>query len=466
MKNIRTENDMLGEKEIPIDALYGIHTARAMENFSLAGRTVHPALIQAYGAVKLAAAETTHDLGRWDDETFSAIKSACLEMIEGSLSAHIKIDALQGGAGTATNMSVNEVLANRALQLLGKQPGDYKTVDPIEDLNRHQSTNDTYPTALKLAAINGLRQLEQSLIGLLESFQKREKDFNGVVKIGRTQLQDAVLTTMGRTMSAFAEAIGRDRWRIYKCEERLRVVNLGGTAIGTGLAAPRKYIFGVVEKLKNISGIGFARAENMVDCTQNADVFVEVSGMLNACATNLIKISQDLRLMGSGPSAGLGELSLPAMQAGSSIMPSKVNPVIPEAVIQAAVMVTANHSAITQAASMGNLELNAFLPLIADRLLDSLDLLSSSAELLHERCINGLTANQDACKTHINSTTATVTALVDRLGYELAGEISEIMKKTGKSAREVVIEKQILTEDEYNQLTSAAAVMSLGSRVN
>ena len=466
MNKTRTEHDMLGEKNVPEDALYGIHTARALENFPLAGRAIHPALIQAYGAVKLAAAETTRELGRWDDKTFIAIKSACCEMIDGNLTSHIKVDALQGGAGTATNMSVNEVLANRSLQLLGKQPGSYETVGPLEDLNRHQSTNDTYPTALKLAAINGLRQLEQSLMGLLESLQKREKDFNGIVKIGRTQLQDAVLTTMGRTMSSFAEAIGRDRWRVYKCEERLRVVNLGGTAIGTGLAAPRQYIFGVVEKLKEISGIGFARAENMVECTQNADVFAEVSGMLNACATNLIKISQDLRLMGSGPSAGFGELSLPPMQAGSSIMPGKVNPVIPEAVIQAAVMVTANHIAITQSVSMGNLELNAFMPLIADRLLDSLDLLSHAAELLHKRCINGLAVNSDTCKNHIDSATATVTALVDRLGYDNANKISKIMQATGKTTREVVVENKFITEDEYNQLTSSAAVMRLGSRGN
>lgn len=464
MTKTRTEKDMLGEKELPVDALYGIHSARAKENFSIAGRNIHPGLIQAYGAVKLAAAETTHELGRWDDETFAAIKCACCEMIEGSLNHHIDLDALQGGAGTATNMCVNEVIANRTLQLLEKQPGAYASIDPLEDINRHQSTNDTYPTALKLASINGLRQLEQSLVGLLEAFQKREKDFNGIVKIGRTQLQDAVLTTMGRTMSSFAEAIGRDRWRVYKCEERLRVVNLGGTAIGTGLTAPRQYIFRVVEKLKDISGIGFARAENMVECTQNADVFAEVSGMLNACATNLIKISQDLRLMASGPSAGIGELTLPAVQAGSSIMPGKVNPVVPEAVIQAAVMVTANHTAITQAVSMGNLELNAFLPLIADRILDSLDLLTRAADLLHKRCINGLSVNQETCRKHIDSATATITALVDRLGYDNASEISKIMRQTGKSARKIVIEKQMLTEDEFNQLTSSAAVMSLGSR--
>ena len=243
MSAYRREQDLLGERDVPADALHGIETERAVENFPLARRPVNAALIRAYGAVKLACARTNHELGWWDETKYRAIDAACVEMMEGRLDSHIIVDALQGGAGTSTNMNVNEVLANRALQLLGRQPGDYATVSPHDDINLHQSTNDTYPTALKVAAIGLLRLLERELVVLLEAFQRKEKETAGVVKIGRTEMQDAVLTTLGREMSAYAEAFGRDRWRVYKCEERLRVVNLGGTAIGTGVNAPRQYIF-------------------------------------------------------------------------------------------------------------------------------------------------------------------------------------------------------------------------------
>ncbi|MDT8301460.1 MAG: lyase family protein, partial [Sedimentisphaerales bacterium] len=256
----RQERDFLGNMMLPKEALYGIHTQRAMENFPLSHRPIHPSLIRAYGAVKLAAAQANDDLGVWDEVTFEVISQACTDMMEGRLDDYVRVDALQGGAGTSTNMNVNEVIANRALQLLGKNPGEYEIVHPINDINLHQSTNDTFPTALKIAAIKGLRNLEQALIVLLEAFQHNEKEFRNVVKVGRTQMQDAVLTTMGRTMSAYAEAFTRDRWRVYKCEERLRVINLGGTAIGTGLGAPRQYIFKVTEKLKAITGYGLARA--------------------------------------------------------------------------------------------------------------------------------------------------------------------------------------------------------------
>ena len=330
-------------------------------------------MVHAFGAVKLAAARTNHELGCWEQAKFAAIEAACEEMIRGDLDRHIVVDALQGGAGTSTNMNVNEVLANRALQLLGRPLGDYHAVNPHDDINLHQSTNDTYPTALRIAAIRLLRVLQRKVVALLETFQQKEKDFANVVKIGRTELQDAVLMTLGREMSAYAEAFARDRWRIYKCEERLRVVNLGGTAIGTALGAPRQYVFRVVEQLRQITGLGLARAENLVDATQNADVFVEVSGILRTLASNLLKIGNDLRLLASGPDAGLGEIRLPARQAGSSIMPGKVNPVIPEAVGQVAMYVMGCDQMILQASSAGNLELNQFLPLVADSLLGSLD---------------------------------------------------------------------------------------------
>lgn len=460
----RQEHDFLGSMNLPKQALYGIHTQRALENFPLSNRPVHPALIRAYGAVKLAAAQANHDLGTWDKATFEAITSACTEMTEGRLDEHVCVDALQGGAGTSTNMNVNEVIANRALQLLSKAPGDYDTLHPISDINLHQSTNDTYPTALKIAAIKGLRNLEQSLIVLLEAFQNKEKQFRDIVKVGRTQMQDAVLTTLGRSMSAYAEAFARDRWRVYKCEERLRVINLGGTAIGTGLGAPREYIFKVTEKLKAITGFGLARAENMVENTQNADVFVEVSGILSACATNLLKAAGDIRLMSSGPDAGLCEITPPAMQSGSSIMPGKVNPVIPEAVTQAALKVIGHHSVIAQACGMGSLELNPFLPLVADCLLDSLQLLDRSCTLLAERCVRGIEANKERCRKTINGATATITALIDTIGYETAEAVLRQSKETSQSLRDVVISKGYMTGDAFDEMISANAVTRLGSR--
>jgi aspartate ammonia-lyase len=463
MTDYRIEKDLLGEREVPADALYGVHTGRAVENFPLANRPVKPALIHAYGAVKLACIRTNHELGWPDAEKAGAIEAACREMMAGQLDAHIRVDALQGGAGTSTNMNVNEVLANRALQLLGRPLGDYGTVHPLDDVNLHQSTNDTYPTALKVAAIGLLRVLEREVVSLQEEFQKKEKAFAHVVKVGRTQLQDAVLVTLGREMSAYAEAFSRDRWRIYKCEERLRVVNLGGTAIGTGLAAPRQYIFRVVEELRAITGMGLARAENLMEATQNTDVFVEVSGILKACATNLLKVATDLRLLSSGPNAGIGELRLPPRQAGSSIMPDKINPVIPEAVSQAAMTVMANDQTIALAAAMGNLELNPFLPLIADALLGSLDLLTNACSTFRRHCVAGLEADEERCRRHVEGATATLTALVDEIGYQAAQEIAASAKASGSSIRDAVIGRGLMTAEQFDRLVSPESVTRLGS---
>ena len=463
MTDYRKENDLLGERDIPADALYGIHTQRAIENFPLACRAVNSALIHAYGAVKSACARTNHELGSWEPAKAEAIEAACAEMMEGLLDEHIVVDALQGGAGTSTNLNVSEVLANRALQIIDKPLGDYQAINPIEDINLHQSTNDTYPTALKVAAIQRLRDLEREVVGLLEAFQSQEKAMAHIVKVGRTELQDAVLTTLGRTMSAYADALARDRWRIYKCEERLRRINLGGTAIGTGLSAPRKYIFRVVEHLRDITGIGLARAENLVEATQNADVFVEVSGILKACAVNLLKTATDLRLMSSGPSAGFGEIILPERQAGSSIMPGKVNPVIPEAVSQAAMAVMANDQAIAQACAAGNLELNAFMPLIADSLLGSIDLLIGSCSIFRKFCVEGIKANEERCRDHVNDTTATVTALVEVIGYKAAQEIGSAAQSQNKSVRKIVLERGLMSEDKFEQLVSPESVTRLGS---
>ncbi len=491
---------------MPAEALYGIYTARALENFPLARRPVHPAMIHAYGAVKLACARVNRDqriegsrdrgieesTGQEDaaaknppevppttgdgqrdrhlpHTVWDALEQACEELADGRLDEHIVVDALQGGAGTSLNMNVNEVLANRALQLLGRPLGSYDrsvdplAVSPLDDLNRHQSTNDTFPTALRVAAIRLLRELERQVVALQEAFQAKEKQFAHVVKVGRTQLQDAVLTTLGREMSAYAEALSRDRWRIYKCEERLRVVNLGGTAIGTGVGAPREYIFRVVDELRAITGLGLARAENLVEATQNADVFVEVSGILKALAVSLLKISGDLRLLASGPDAGLGEIRLPARQAGSSIMPGKVNPVIPEAVAQAALLVMGHDQVIATACALGSLELNPFLPLVADCLLTSLDLLTRACEILRRHCVEGLEADEARCRELVERATVCAAALVPVLGYATAQEIAQAAQAEGKTVRELVLARGLLTSAQFDACICAEAVLRLGT---
>jgi len=464
MSEPRIEHDFLGSREIPAEALHGIHTLRAVENFPLLGRPVHPALVQAFGAVKLAAARVNHQLGYLDDAKSKAIEQACTELLEGGFSTAIVADALQGGAGTSTNMNINEVLANRALEILGESHGAYDRVSPLDDLNLHQSTNDTFPTALRIAAIRGLKALEREVVALQEAFQEKEKAFAHIVKVGRTELQDAVLVTLGREMGAYAEAFNRDRWRLAKCEERLRVVNLGGTAIGTGLAAPRNYIFKVVDELREITGLGLARAENLVEATQNADVFVEVSGLLKALATSLIKISGDLRLLSSGPEAGLGELKLPARQAGSSIMPGKVNPVIPEAVTQAAILSMAHDHALSMAVSLGSLELNPFLPLVAHSLLESFDLLSHACFILRRHCVEGLEADEARCRAQVENGTAAATALLGLLNYETLCGLVGRAQLAGKSIREQGLGEGLFTAEQFAEATSTEAVNRLGTR--
>jgi len=461
--NTRTEKDALGSLEIPENALCGIHAYRAAGNFDIAGHVVHLQLIHAYGLVKQACASVNLRLGFLSPGKGEAILRACVDMAEGALDEHIIVDSLSGGAGTSLNMNVNEVIANRALQILEKKPGDYAAISPLEDVNLHQSTNDTFPTALKVAAILSIRDLEKEIVALQESFQAKEKQFAHIVKIGRTQMQDAVLTTLGREFSAYAEAVNRDRWRIYKCEERLRVVNLGGTAIGTGIAAPRKYIFGVVDALRDLTGIGLPRAENLVDATQNADVFVEVAGILKSLASTLWKISGDLRLLSSGPDAGLGEIKLPALQTGSSIMPGKVNPVIPEAVTQAAMLVMSNDQAIAMAAANGSLELNPFLPLIAHSLLENCSILTRACRMLRSKCIDGIEANEERCRSFVESSSATATALVPRLGYTKVSELIKEAQNKNQSIRDCAIKNKFVTTEEFEHLTSPEAVMRLGS---
>ncbi|MBC7959739.1 MAG: aspartate ammonia-lyase, partial [Vallitaleaceae bacterium] len=382
---MRIEQDQIGEVKVPKNAYYGIHTARALENFTVSNRCVDEGLICAVIEVKKAAAEANIKVGLLDAKIGEAIIETCDEILDAgknaSLWPFLYTDALQGGAGTSTNMNVNEVLANGAIEKLGGQLGDYTLVHPINHVNLSQSTNDVYPTALRIAAIKQTRLLSGALAKLQESLQQKENTFSNILKLGRTQLMDALPITVGQEFGAWARAISRDRWRIYKVEERLREINIGGTAVGTGMNAPLEYTYTVTSLLQQNTGLGLCRSDYLMDTTQNLDVFVEVSGLLKALAVNLIKISSDLRLLGSGPTGGLGELKLPQMQPGSSIMPGKVNPVICEMIAQVGMKVIGNDSCITQAAMMGQLELNAFTPLVAEALLESFGILYNGVNL-------------------------------------------------------------------------------------
>jgi aspartate ammonia-lyase len=460
----RIEKDSLGEHQLLVNDLTGIHTARARENFAQPQKCCHQKLFRAMGLVKLAAALTNAHTGAWAEspQKVKAIADAAKEVAEGKLDQWNRTAALQGGAGTSLNMNVNEVIANRALQLLGNEPGDYDEISPLNDINKSQSTNDTVPTALKLATLVLLDSLEERIVELQEELQRLEHEFADVVKVGRTQMQDAVLTTMGRSFSAFAEAVNRDRWRISKCKERLRTVNLGGTAIGSGIGASGRYIYKVVEVLSELSGFPLNRAENMIDNTQNLDVFAEVSGIIKAFAVTVFKISADLRLLSSGPQTGYGELILKPVQAGSSIMPGKVNPVIPEACQQFAMSYMGRDQIITTAAAAGSLELNPFLPLIGENILTGIEELGLAAEVLVKRCLKWISVDAEKCRSGVESSTATLTALVGRLGYEKVVNIKEQAAKNNQTIREYLIDNKILTEREFDAITSASSVLKLG----
>jgi aspartate ammonia-lyase len=451
----RTETDLLGPRDVPAAAYWGIHTLRAMENFHLAGRPVRPALVRSVALVKRACARVNAEIGAIPGAAAQAIESACGEIAAGGLADQFPVDAWQGGAGTSLNMNVNEVVANRALEMLGRPRGDYAAVHPIETVNLHQSTNDTVPTAARVAAILELRGLSAALAALQGACQRRERDFAGVVKIGRTEMQEAVPMTLGAEFSAFAEAFGRDRWRTFKCEERLRVVNLGGTAVGTGLTAPRAYIFLAVERLREITGLGLARAENLVDGTANADAFAEVSGVLDACACNLLKVAADLRLLHL-----LGEVRLAAVQAGSSVMPGKVNPVIPEAVMQGAMRVRSNHGALAEAVSRGSLQLNEFVPLIADLLLESIEVLRRCADAM-AGAIGSLLPGREACAAHADGSTALITATVPLVGYERAQALAKDLAASGRADVRAFLAERLGADDVARHLTPAA-LMALG----
>jgi aspartate ammonia-lyase len=412
----RLEQDGLGGIEIAPGALWGIHTQRALNNFPKTGRRVPWMLIASIAVVKHAAAVTNAELGFLKRDVADAIVAACIKVCEGGeeIERQFPLDALQGGAGTSTNMNVNEVVANLALQQLGKEPGDYEHVHPLLHVNLHQSTNDVYPTALRIAAIAGVRRLSDVLAKLQGAFQEKEKAFQAIPKMGRAEMQPAVPMTLGQEFSAFAEAIARDRWRTFKCEERLRLVNLGGTAIGTGLTAPRTYIFRIIEVLRALTGMGLSRGENVIDATANADAFAEVSGILKASAANLGKIAGDLRLLHF-----LGEIALPPLQAGSSIMPGKINPVMTEAVMQSAMAARANDVLVTECAAHGSLQINEFMPLLAWALLDTVAVLESAARALTGH-VSGITADAVRCAAYLAGSPTLLTAFLPKIGYERA----------------------------------------------
>ncbi|MGB8455644.1 MAG: aspartate ammonia-lyase [Anaerocolumna sp.] len=432
---MRVESDKLGQVELDDNELYGLQTKRAYENFKLNYKSTNLHLIYAIVKIKKAAALTYINIGADKKGIYPPVISACDRILAGEADNQFITQSLQGGAGTSTNMNVNEVISNLALQQIGEPPGSYDLIHPLDDVNRGQSTNDVYPTALRIAAIDTLRALSNECAKLQEVLQQKENKFESIKKIGRTELMDAVPITLGAEFGAYAQAIARDRWRLYKVEERLRQVNIGGTAIGTGMNADKQYRFGIIETLRSLTGIGLAVSEYSLDITQNNDVFVEVSGLLKALAVNMMKIANDLRLMNSNT---FGEIRLKPMQMGSTIMPGKVNPVLPEMVIQVSMRIMANDYAISSAAAHGEFELNAFLPLIADSLLESLELLLNSVKLFREKCIEVIEPNVLRCNALLNSSFAFATEYTTKLGYETVSQVLEQYRDDNVKAKQIL----------------------------
>ncbi|MEP0860993.1 MAG: aspartate ammonia-lyase [Ignavibacterium sp.] len=459
---MRTEKDIFGLVQLPDETLYGIHTYRAIKNFPSSGEKINPYLIKAYLQVKLAAAETNYRVGilgqdkykfivegieRLIDETNDAIEGKSLLIYD-----KIIVDPYQGGAGTSLNMNINEVIANTALALSGRNYGEYNFIHPIDDINLSQSTNDTYPTAFKIASIVLLRELTEAFANLQTELQKKENEFSNIIKLARTQLQDAVPITLGQEFGAFAQAIARDRWRLYNGEERLRSVNLGGTAVGNSISANRDYVLQVNSELNKITGLPIAKAEDLIEATQNLDVFVEVHGLVKAGATSIIKICNDIRFLSSGPFGGIGEIVLPEMQAGSSIMPGKVNPVITEHTIQIAELVKGHDVVITNLVGSGNLELNAFLPAISHLFLKSLILLRDALYNLSEKCIKGIKANKVRCRENLLKSSALAAILVNEFGYDKISEWVKEAYKNNVAFISFLKEKNLIDEQKLNEI--------------
>lgn len=453
---MRLETDSLGRVELADETLYGIHTKRAIDNFPFGGARIHPDFLRALGEVKRAALEVNIKLGYIEPTYKTELLAACDELIAGELQDSFPLPFIQGGAGTSTNMNVNEVLANRALVLAGESTGSYDKIHPIETINLHQSTNDVYPTALKMTVIRQVRTLSEVVASLQGAFQRREQEFASIVTMGRTELQDAVPLTLGGQFGSFSQAFERDRWRCFKAEERIRMVNIGGTAIGTGLTAPRDYILQVIEKLRENTGLPIGRAEFLLDATANLDCFVEVSATLLANAVNLIKVARDLRFMHYEQ-----EIQLKPLQAGSSIMPGKVNPVALEAVISLALKVKANNGLIAEAVELGTLQINEYLPLIAATILESLELLREANATL-TTAVESLEPGLEACRKHEEESLMLITAFLPHIGYKAAEELLHGYDKKAGSFRDYLSAE--LGEELVKKVLKPLSLMALGYR--
>jgi len=454
MKKTRTEHDLLGEREVPADAYYGIHSLRAMENFPISGTKIaaYPELIKALACVKKASALANHQFGLLDDKRKDAIIRACDDLLKGELRGQFVVDIIQGGAGTSTNMNANEVIANRALEYLGHPRGAYNELHPLEHVNLSQSTNDVYPTAIKIALHSKIVLLIEAMGVLQEAFEKKSEEFSDILKMGRTQLQDAVPMTLGQEFRSFAIMLSEDRDRLREASQLIHEINLGATAIGTGINAPKGYAKVVCQLVSEITEIPLVTATNLVEATQDAGAFVQLSGVLKRVAVKLSKICNDLRLLSSGPRGGFNEISLPPVQAGSSIMPGKVNPVIPEVVNQIAFEVIGNDITISFAAEAGQLQLNAFEPIIVRNLFNSLVFLRQGCTTLAERCVVGITANREKLRAMIDNSIGIVTALNPHIGYENASTVAAEAHLTGKGVVEIVLAKGLLSKEELDEI--------------
>lgn len=454
MTKTRIESDLIGDVEVPIEALWGVHTARAVANFPITGVAIghYRNFIKALGLVKAAAARANSFAGVLSQEKGDLIHRASMDVANGLLDDQFVVDAIQGGAGTSSNMNANEVIANRALEILGKPLGSYGDVHPINDVNASQSTNDVYPTALKIALIFELHELINSLIAMETAYRMKAKEFADVLKIGRTQLQDAVPMSLGQTFEAYAVTTRDDIDRLHQITKLLTEINLGGTAIGTRINASPAYVTAVCKELSNLTGEHLTTAENLVEATQDTGVFVSCSSALKQVAVKQSKIANDLRLLSSGPRAGFNEINLPAKQAGSSIMPGKVNPVIPEVMNQIAFTVMGNDLTVAMAAEAGQLELNAFEPVIARALLMSIGYLRRGCNTMTENCIIGITANRELLLKTVENSIGLVTAITPKIGYEKATMVAKQAQANNASVKDTVIELGYLTLAEFDAI--------------
>jgi aspartate ammonia-lyase len=464
MQGFRREHDLLGEKDIPDSAYWGVHTARAVENFPISGLPIshYPDLIVALASIKQAAARANKDLGALDAERANAIVQACEDIIGGALHEQFVVDVIQGGAGTSTNMNANEVIANRALEHLGRPRGDYARLHPNEHVNLCQSTNDVYPTAVKLAVISAIARLRAAMEQLAGCFESKAQEFDSIVKIGRTQLQDAVPMTLGQEFRAFAVMLGEDTERLREAALLLHEINLGATAIGTGINAVPGYAAAVRDHLNAITELSLVTASNLVEATQDAGAFVQVSGVLKRVAVKLSKTCNDLRLLSSGPRGGLGEIVLPPVQAGSSIMPGKVNPVIPEVVNQVAFAIIGQDVTVSFAAEAGQLQLNAFEPIIALSLMRGLTQMRNAIQVLDERCVRGIVANEKRLAAIVEDSLALVTALNPVIGYEKATEVALVAQRDNATVRQAVLALGYMSAEDLDRVLDARRLAQAG----